>query len=152
MKFDLVITNPPYQDSSHKEKKNTLWRKFVELSVDTLVKNDGYVALVIPSSWMGSKRLLNKFFIPYNLIAINKDECKKHFNIGSTFSYFVMQKTPYKGKTKIINKQISGEIATGVYNINQIIFESFPRDISSLSTSIVKKVLDPRVALLGYFK
>ena len=149
MKFDLVITNPPYQDSSHKEKKNTLWRKFIELSVEQLAKDNGYVSLVIPSSWMGSKRLLNKFFMPYNLTAINKDECKRHFNVGSTFSYFVMQKSPYAGQTEIINKQISGDVATGRYNINDIIFESFPRDISSVSTSIVKKVLGPELDKLG---
>lgn len=149
MKFDLVITNPPYQDSSHAEKKNTLWRKFVELCVDSLVKENGHVSLVIPSSWMGSRRLLNKYFLPYNLKVINKDECKRHFSVGSTFSYFIMQKAPYSGKTYIINKQISGAISKGQYDIKNIVHESFPRDISIVSTSIVKKVLDPKLPSLG---
>ena len=89
MKFDVVITNPPYQDSSHNEKKNTLWRKFIELS-QNYTKVGGYSSLLIPSSWMGSKKLLNEFFLDKDIIYINKDECKRHFpGVGSNFSYYV---------------------------------------------------------------
>lgn len=148
MKFDYIIGNPPYQDSSHSEKKNTLWRKFVELSLD-ICKNEGYVAFIIPSSWMGSKSLLEKYFLNNNLIFINKDECKKYFNVGSTFSYYIIQKTKYNGFTDIINKEINGEIVKICIDINNYIFDSFPRNLSDISNSIINKVLDPNRKLLG---
>jgi len=149
MQFDLVITNPPYQDSSHGEKKNTLWRKFLDLGVERLAGPNGYVSLVIPSSWMGSKRLLKKYFIPNDLIYINKDECRRHFTVGSTFSYFIMRKGEYKGSTTIVNKQIDKTISRGAYDIRDLIFEAFPRNISHINTGIVKKVLGDSRPLLG---
>ena len=62
MKFDCLLTNPPYQDSSHSEKKNTLWRKWIKFN-DQLVKDNGVFSLVIPSSWMGSSPVLKENFL-----------------------------------------------------------------------------------------
>jgi len=139
MKFDFIVGNPPYQDSSHSEKKNTLWRKFVELSLN-ICDNDGYIGFIIPSSWMGSRSLLEKYFLKYNLLFINKDECKKYFNIGSTFSYYILKKNNYENNTEIVNKEINGEIANINININDYIFDCFPRNLSAESNSILKKI------------
>lgn len=54
-KFDVVVTNPPYQ-SPQRERKgkgrsgSTLWPRFVDLAFK-LCKTDGYVCAVHPSSW-----------------------------------------------------------------------------------------------------
>jgi hypothetical protein len=150
MKFDAVVTNPPYQDSSHKEKKHTLWRKFVDACVNEWVKADGHVALIIPSSWMGSAKLMKEYFINNNLTYINKDECRRHFDVGSTFSCFVMQKCDYKNKTEIINKQINGAIVKSTIDLDKCLFmDMFPRDISEICYSIVSKVLNPNLPKLG---
>ena len=150
MKFDFVIGNPPYQDSSHTEKKNTLWRKFLDLSINKLMEEGSHLAFVIPSSWMGSRKLLKKYFFPNNLKVINKDECKRHFNVGSTFSYFLLEKGKKQQKdTFIINKQINKEIISGTFCLNDIITDVFPRDISPETTSILKKVFSPKRKLLG---
>jgi hypothetical protein len=70
-------------------------------------------SLIIPSSWLGSGPILKKNFltpnkkIKNNITFINRDECKKHFpSIGSTFSYFVIEKKDYVGKTTIVSKNI----------------------------------------------
>ena len=111
MKFDCLLTNPPFQDSSHDEKKNTLWRKWLNFN-KSLVNENGIFSLVIPSSWMGSPPVLKENFfennkLKENVTHINRDECKKHFpGIGSTFSYFVLEKKKYKNKTEIISKNI----------------------------------------------
>ena len=111
MKFSCLLTNPPFQDSSHDEKKNTLWRKWLQFN-DILVEDKGVFSLVIPSSWMGSPPVLKEHFfennqLKENITHINRDECKKHFpSIGSTFSYFVLEKKKYKNKTEIISKNI----------------------------------------------
>ena len=90
MKFDGLVTNPPYADSSHSESKNTLWRKWFEF--DKLVNDGGVFSEVIPSSWMGSPPIMKKYFLDGNKLSknitfLNRDECKKHFKgIGSNFS------------------------------------------------------------------
>lgn len=135
-----MIGNPPYQDSTHTEKKNTLWRKFVDLSL-RFCKEEGFVALIIPSSWMGSRQLIQKYFLNNNLTFINKDECRRHFNVGSTFSFYIKQKSPYKGITKIVNKEINGDVIESEIDIRNFIFDAFPRNLSFISNSILKKVL-----------
>ena len=157
MKFDCLLTNPPYQDSSHDEKKNTLWRKWIHFG-DTLIKEDGVFSLVIPSSWMGSSPVLKENFfvknsksIKYNITHINRDECKKHFpNVGSTFSYFVLENKNYQGKTTIISKSINGETEVeNNLNLNDFIVDVFPRDLTQYGQSIFKKTLSDNIPKLG---
>lgn len=142
MKFDFVIGNPPYQDSSHTEKKNTLWRQFIELSLK-IVEKDGFVCFVVPSSWMGAKKILKKNFLPYTLHYINKDECKRHFpNVGSTFSYYILQnKSPKDTESiTIVNKEISKKVVKNEILLKDVFNECFPRDMSKEAISIIKKI------------
>ena len=155
MKFDCLVTNPPYQDSSHVEKKNTLWRKWISFN-EKIVKNNGITSLVIPSSWMGSGPILKENFlengkVKYNLTYINRDECKKHFpNVGSTFSYFVMENKNYENQTSILSKNIDGKIeVVNDLDLNQSLLEVFPRDLTDLGSSIINKTLGTHVEKLG---
>jgi hypothetical protein len=155
MKFDCLVTNPPYQDSSHVEKKNTLWRKWISFN-EKIVKDNGITSLVIPSSWMGSGPILRENFlengkVKYNLTYINRDECKKHFpNVGSTFSYFVMENKSYQNQTSILSKNIDGKIeVVNNLNLNQSLLEVFPRDLTDLGSSIITKTLGLGVEKLG---
>ncbi len=148
--FDVVVGNPPYQDSSHVEKKNTLWRKFLDLGLHTLTKEGGYLAFITPSSWAGSPKLLTKHFLPNNLIALNKDECKRYFpTVGSTFSYYVIQRAPYQHKTWVKNVQLDKSVSVSTIDLTEVLHGAFPRDLSTISVSIVKKVLDPQRPKLG---
>ena len=157
MKFDCVITNPPYQDSKHKEKKNTLWRKWLGFN-DSIVKDGGIFSLVIPSSWLGSKPVLRENFLlgdkktmKYNLVFINRDECEKHFKgVGSSFSYFIMGKEEYKNKTKIITKNIDSTTSVSKdLNLNECILDVFPRDLSDAGLSIINKTLRSDIPKIG---
>ena len=155
MKFDCLVTNPPYQDSSHVEKKNTLWRKWISFN-EKIVKDNGITSLVIPSSWMGSGPILRENFlekgkVKYNLTYINRDECKKHFpNVGSTFSYFVMENKSYQNQTSVLSKNIDKKIeVVNNLNLNQSLLEVFPRDLTDLGSSIINKTLGQEVEKLG---
>ena len=146
MKFDCLVTNPPYRDSSHTESKNTLWRKWFEF--DSLLNDGGVFAEIIPSSWMGSPPLVKDNFLDENsnlkrnLTFINRDECEKHFKgIGSNFSYFVYSKEPYNGKTDFVTKNIDNSIDSFTADLNECLFEVFPRDLSVLGISILHKTL-----------
>lgn len=155
MKFDCLLTNPPYQDSSHTEKKNTLWRKWLSFN-EKLINDEGIFSLVIPSSWMGSPPVLKESFlenkkIKYNLTYINRDECKKYFpGVGSTFSYFIMEKKKYENKTSILSKNIDGTIGVvNNLNLNDCIVDVFPRDLSDLGLSIISKTVNDSMKKLG---
>jgi hypothetical protein len=155
MKFDCLLTNPPYQDSSHIEKKNTLWRKWISFN-EKIINNDGIFSLVIPSSWMGSSPILKENFlvdkkIKYNITYINRDECKKHFpNVGSTFSYFIMENKEYGENTTVLSKNINGSIEfANNLNLNDSIIDVFPRDLTDVGLSIIKKTLNDNIEKLG---
>ena len=152
MKFDALVTNPPYANSSHNESKNTLWRQWFEF--DNLVNDGGVFSEVIPSSWMGSPPLMKKYFLDEgklskNITFLNRDECEKHFKgIGSNFSYFVYNKEPYKNKTEILAKNVNKQIESSNLNLNDLVFNVLPRDLSNQSKSILSKTLVNR-ELLG---
>lgn len=145
MKFDVVIGNPPYQDSSHAEKKNTLWRKFLHQSIQ-IAAAGGVVSLIIPSSWCGSRPIMQQCFLPYNLLYLNKDECKKWFpDVGSSFSYFVLTVEPYGGITEVVNKEPSGKVVISTVDIVDIVTSTgtgiLPRVLSPHAISIIHKTL-----------
>lgn len=157
MKFDCTLTNPPYQDSSHVEKKNTLWRKWITMN-EELTNDGGIVSLVVPSSWMGSSPILKESFLnedkkslKFNITHINRDECKKHFpGIGSTFSYFIMENKEYQNKTYVVSKNLNGEIDVAKdLDLNTCILDVFPRDLTNSGLSIIRKTLSENVVKLG---
>ena len=89
--------------------------------------------------------------VKYNLTYINRDECKKHFpNVGSTFSYFVMENKNYENQTSILSKNIDGKIeVVNDLDLNQSLLEVFPRDLTDLGSSIINKTLGTHVEKLG---
>lgn len=147
IKFDCLVTNPPYRDSSHNESKNTLWRKWFDF--DSIIKDGGVFAEIIPSSWMGSPPLVKDNFldengkVSKNITFINRDECEKYFKgIGSNFSYFVYSKEPYAGNTDFVTKNIDASIDSFSSNLNECLFGVFPRDLSKIGISILHKTLN----------
>jgi len=115
MKFDVVIGNPPYNWSDGtKQRKNNrenLWTRFVSKSFEEWVDKDGYVAMVVPKTWMSPSRdygktiIVQDYFKPNQVEALNIDECAKHFNVGSSFSYFVVKADESKSNklTKVVS-------------------------------------------------
>lgn len=97
MKFDVIIGNPPYQDSAG---QNTLYPKFYSKSVE-LCKPNGYIAMItppaiIPGLW-GLKdpdgiKMPDPRAIRY--IAVG-NKVKSYFDkkVASDFCYFILQNT-----------------------------------------------------------
>lgn len=85
VKFDIVIGNPPYQNT-HGAKRWPIWHEFVIKSVD-LSKH--YVMLVTPNSWIGAGTAPAKNLIWQNARLVSLD-VDKFFNVGSTFSWFLL--------------------------------------------------------------
>lgn len=148
MKFDIVIGNPPYEAATkegRKDQANNLWSKFTNKSM-SLVKDGGYVSLITPTSWLSpaadigkgkhGTRFFEAYFQRYKTHVLNVNECAKHFNVGSTFSYFVLEKT----ESNNFNTRVITEEDDFTINLNTISY--LPKSMNPLSIGINKKVLE----------
>ena len=147
--FDIIVGNPPYQkhyDNTNKRVGgSSLWSKFLNKSINLLIKN-GFILFITPCSWMSggsnkqSGNILGGIMRVNTLYYLNIQECSKYFNVGSTFSYYLIKKSfedksfkcicKYKGK--IYNSQIKNKN----FRKMQIIPLLFNDDM----VSIIKKV------------
>lgn len=68
MKFDVVVGNPPYQNSAAAAGRKTatkpLWEKFMVLGHDISIR---FVAFITPSTWLSQGTRTNKFMSGSNL-------------------------------------------------------------------------------------
>jgi len=146
MKFDVVVGNPPYQESKEHGKKVTgngaLWVKFTLKAIE-LCKDKGHVAFIIPDSWtaptydlMGSRKsIFNDYFKKYNLTHINFN-VKKHFpGVGTDPSAFVLKKDSNYATTNVVTPNEKFDI-----NIANTSF--ITRDVNSVALSIHEKILN----------
>lgn len=97
MKFDVIIGNPPYQDTTG---QNTLYPKFYAKAV-SLLKHDGMLAMItppaiIPGLWGVKHPDGIKMPDPLRIDKIKVGQCvKKHFpGVASDFCYFVLTNRP----------------------------------------------------------
>lgn len=117
-KFDIIIGNPPFNASQENEGKkgggDSLWPKFVELSLDLLPTN-GYLMFVHPSAWRkppseSSKTigLFNKMahenHVEYLEIHDTKDGMAT-FHVGTRYDWYVIKKHKNTSKTVIKDQQ-----------------------------------------------
>lgn len=148
MKFDVVIGNPPYEasdDTGRKDQANNLWSKFTKKGIE-LTKQGGHFAFITPTSWLSpaadvgkgktGTRFFNEYFQKFKTLALNVNECARHFNVGSTFSYFVVE------KTQASNFVTEVTTAESSYTIDLRDIHYLPKTMNPLSISINKKVLD----------
>jgi hypothetical protein len=148
MKFDVVVGNPPYEatdNAGRKDQANNLWSKFTKKGMD-LVKDNGFMSFVTPTSWLSPAadigkgkhgiRFFNEYFQKYKTHTLNVNECARHFAVGSTFSYFVVEKAEAnKFETNVVteNSRYKMDLRTVHY---------LPKTMNSLAISINKKVLE----------
>lgn len=108
--YDLIIANPPYAkftaEGTRAAKNHTLSREFLQKAVK-MVKDNGYLVFILPDNWMSyaDRNNLPGLLSQYKILTLNIGEAKKWFpGVGSSFTYFVIQKTPNDGcDTKIIS-------------------------------------------------
>lgn len=144
-KMDVIIGNPPYQTENNSTITTTssnvkLWRIFIERSFN-LMKNNGYLNFVTPSSWASgtknphnSTNLFNDIFNKKNTIFVSFDVSKYFEGIGVDFSYYLIQNIEYKGLTKFKCDSIITEVNLSNFNL-------LPRTINSKIFSILNKLL-----------
>ena len=103
-KFNLHVCNPPYEDNCGGKRKalnHNLWSCFLKWSYDRL-EDGGLLLYITPTSWMSPTSKLKDIFYNNHILYLNVNECKKYFNVGSTFSYYLIKKTTTRGVTEVV--------------------------------------------------
>ena len=104
-KFDAVIGNPPYHDGSgNKGKGHTLWTKFIIVSLNKFVKENGYLVYVHPSVWRQINHPCLNIIKDKQLIYLeihNVDDGLKIFKCATRYDWYVLQNKLYEFNTII---------------------------------------------------
>ena len=109
IQFDIIMGNPPYNDASgNKGKGHILWNKFVELSLNNLLKENGYLVFIHPSLWRQFEHpLLEKIKIKQILYLEihNTNDGQKMFKCATRYDWYILQNIKYYKKTIIKDEE-----------------------------------------------
>jgi hypothetical protein len=129
MKFDVVVGNPPYQDPVNPDSSKKLWPFFVDKAFE-LVKPNGYVGMITPSSWMNGRMNVFEHFKEKQCVYLDYDASKYFPGIGSTFSFYVIKNCIRTSPTNVKNE----------FEIDPVSMKYLPLDTNKISISIVEKI------------
>ncbi len=107
MTFDIVIGNPPYQESNGSATSTPIWHKFVQIAFE-VCKDNGYVSLVHPGSWrldMPKFRTTRDLITSNDVVYLNMNSTKqglKVFGAGTSFDYYLCRKAANTGNTTAV--------------------------------------------------
>ncbi len=137
MQFDVVATNPPFQDSTNRKKtQHKLWINFTKEAFNKWLKPGGLLLQVSPSSFLSPSSKVLKIF-QEKIVEFLRLDVKEYFpTVNSTFSYYSVVNSNTKGEyTNIVNEK-------GVFTkrIDNNIFY-LPNDFCEESLSIHSKVI-----------
>jgi hypothetical protein len=149
--FDIIVGNPPYQETDGNLKSiggTNLYTKFINKSFEIL-KNDGFLLFINPISWMGpstniqmGNNILQNIFLKYDLHMLNVNECKKYFNVGSTFCYYLIQKSINPNVITKVVSEFKKEIVKSEINFKNYHKLNFlPIHITENSIKLVNTVI-----------
>jgi len=118
MEFDVIVGNPPYQAPQEATGKrgsgDTLWNKFVQKSIQSLLKNEGYLCFVHPAGWRKPQSQRSQFLGMFQMLAHdnhlmflsihNTKDGMKTFGAGTRYDWYVMQKGS-RGVTRVMTEK-----------------------------------------------
>ena len=144
-KYDLIVANPPYakilENGKRAAKNHNLIKDFIEKSLEQL-KPKGLLLFITPDNWMSfaDRNTVVSKLTSLQILHLDIHTSKKYFkNIGSTFTWYLVQNCPYYK-----NIEISGIYNKKCYNssVESIQRYYIPLFYNNLVYSILKKTID----------
>jgi len=149
--FDLVVGNPPYNDSEGiKGGCKNLYQPFILKSLDIL--NDcGILNFITPPGFYKTtdfdkpNDIFKKIISEFSLIYLDTTDIQKKFfsEIGTLICYYLIKKEKYNNKTTIKNDN-------GRFDVDISKFNFIPRIASIVTYSILKKITNKGIRLDVY--
>jgi len=137
MKFDLIITNPPFQDSTRRGKTpHKLWIDFTKLAFERLLGDGGYLHQVSPSSFQSPSNKVLGLFKTFRTIYIDLRTSQYFPEVGSSFSHYLVKNVKDFDEVTLILTE-KGQMKV---NLDSKVFY-LPNDLSKHSLSVHKKVI-----------
>lgn len=96
MKFDVIVGNPPYQETSGAATGKSIWHKFVKKSFNHL-KYKGYLTLIHPSGWRNSTgdfKNIQNLLLSKKIVYLNMNDFRKGrevFGVQTDFDYYCLE-------------------------------------------------------------
>ncbi|GHV16187.1 hypothetical protein AGMMS49938_15930 [Fibrobacterales bacterium] len=141
--YDMVVSNPPYAMFNNGErvsKNHNLSRLFIEKALK-ITKTGGYILFIVPNNWMSfsDRNKLPKELSEYQFLHLDIGGAKKYFpKVGSSFTWFLLQKIPNKKHFKIKNTYIKKDIQTAKLDVG---VDFIPLYYNETVRSIVNKTI-----------
>lgn len=135
MKFDVIVGNPPYQDSTTlvKGSRGNLWQKFVFAGFD-LLKPEGSIAFVTPDSWLQFRGKIGTLLKSNQLTHVwTSSHVNNYFDVGVTISAWIATKKAPTCTTLFVNENKTMDLRS----VDML------SNTSVEATSILQKVLVP---------
>ncbi len=142
--FDLVVSNPPYakfNGDKRVSKNHNLSRAFIKKAL-ALTKKGGYILFIVPNNWMSfaDRNTLPKELSSYQFRVLDINGAKKYFpKVGSSFTWFLLQKIPNTESFEIRNHYIFNDIQKASLNKES---KFIPLYYSKVTQSIINKTLN----------
>lgn len=137
MKFDVILTNPPFQDSVNRNKTpHKLWIDFTLAVFDRLLIGGGSLVQVSPASFSSPSNIVLDL-MAQNQTMVLRLGTEHHFpTIGSSFSdYWIIKKENDPRPTRVIVEGAQFDIELD----NRIAY--LPNDLCKQSMSVHSKVM-----------
>lgn len=137
MQFDVILTNPPFQDSVNRKKTpHKLWIDFTLAVFDRLLKDGGSLVQVSPASFSSPSNIVLEL-MEQNQTNILRIDTDHHFpDVAARFAdYWIVKKPNDPRPTTVITgrEQFRVELDRSLAYL--------PNDLSRLAVSIHKKVM-----------
>jgi len=142
--FDLVIQNPPYNDSSgNKGANHTLWDKFTVKAIESWLKPGGYLVAVHPGNWRQGNSEVFPLFKEKQLCYLeihNSTDGQKTFKCGTSYDWYLLENTSRYTKTVVVGEDdVRSEIDMGDWTFLPNMMHDY---IKGLMTNDVTNRLD----------